>query len=175
MTPAGEADWGKLNLWKKLRHRLSETAVASQFSWPRTWCAGWFGQIDFQTISWIRGSTTDDYKDERRSGVWSVEQQRNLWVQQLGITLPYLHLSSEVEKNTVDWLIFKSTFSRVNNRENRFSITYLTKPVQMVFRVVQSERRLFWTRRFPTCAPISSLPFLLPLLWWNELELLIPG
>ena len=47
---------------KKLRHRLSQTAVASQFSWPRTWCAEWFGQIDFQTIPRIRGSTTYDYE-----------------------------------------------------------------------------------------------------------------
>ena len=92
------ANWAKLKYEKNIRHRLSQTAVASQFSWPRTWCAGWFGQIDFQTITRIRGSTTGDYQDERRSGVWSVEQQRNLWVQQLGITSLYLHLASKVEK-----------------------------------------------------------------------------
>ena len=65
-----EVNWSTKK--KKLRHRLSRLRLRLTFC---TWCAGWFGQIDFQTIPRIIGSTTYDYKDERRSSVWSVEQQ----------------------------------------------------------------------------------------------------
>ena len=82
---------------KKIRHRLSQTAVASQFSWPRTWCAWWFGQIDFQTIPGIRGSTSYDYKTRDEAAYEPSSKNKPLSATDAN-QLPYLHLGSKVEK-----------------------------------------------------------------------------
>ena len=172
MTPAGEADWGRLKVWKNyviVCHRRQ-----SRLSFPGH-VRGAQSGLDKLIFKRFPGSEVPPHTTMRQETKRSMKCRatRNLWTQQLRITLLYLHLGSKVKlKKSTDWLIFKSMNFQVNNMENRFSIT--TKPVQMVFRVVQSERRLFWPRN--TWKEISHLgaymfsPFSSSSSWWNELR-----